>query len=114
MTTLQPVTDASFRTEVLESDLPVLVDFWASWCPWCLQLTPVLEALATEYAGRVKIVSVNADENVLTASAVRVLGLPTLALFSGGEQVGSIKGATTRRVLAARLDQLVAAAPVGS
>jgi len=98
------VTDASFATEVLDSDLPVLVDFWAEWCPPCHRLAPVLEELATEYEGRARIVKMDADANPETALAYGVMSMPTLTVFRGGEVVAQLIGAYPKARLRALID----------
>src|SRR5579862_9188724 len=80
-------TDGGFDQEVLNSDVPVLVDFWAPWCGPCKAMTPTVDALATEYAGKVKIGKMNTDENPATAMRYQVRGIPTLLLFKGGKIV---------------------------
>lgn len=99
------VTDGSFQEEVLSSDLPVLVDFWAPWCGPCRALSPVLDQLAEEYDGKVKIVKVNSDEAIETAAAHRVRALPTLVVFKGGSENGRIVGAVPRAKLNALIQQ---------
>ncbi|GBD14457.1 Thioredoxin 1 [bacterium HR25] len=86
------ITDAEFDTEVLKSELPVLVDFWAPWCGPCRMVAPIVEELAQEYDGRVKFVKVNTDDNVDTAVRYGIRSIPTLLLFKGGEAVGQIIG----------------------
>ena len=81
MSSLSHVTDASFEADVVKSDIPVLVDFWAEWCGPCRMIAPVLEDLAKEYAGKIKIVKVNVDENSVSAATYGVRGIPTLLLF---------------------------------
>jgi thioredoxin 1 len=87
------VTDDTFIAEVLEADTPVLVDFWAEWCGPCLRVAPVLEEIAQEMGDKVKIVKLDIDANPNTARDYRVLSVPTLTVFKGGEPVQSIAGA---------------------
>ena len=87
------VTDATFVSDVLQSDKPVLVDFWAEWCAPCRKVEPLLEEIATEMAEKVSIVKLNIDENPETARAYRVMSVPTLTVFKGGQPVNSVAGA---------------------
>jgi thioredoxin 1 len=98
------VTDATFADEVLGSELPVLVDFWAQWCPPCHRLAPVLEELAAEYEGRVRIVKLDVDANPDTTRAYGVLSMPTLTVFRKGEVVSQVVGAQPKGRLRAQLD----------
>jgi thioredoxin 1 len=91
--TTKAVTDASFTSDVLQSETPVLVDFWAEWCAPCKKVSPLLEEIATEMGDRVRIVKVNIDENPETARAYRVMSVPTLTVFKGGQPVQSVAGA---------------------
>jgi thioredoxin len=86
------VTDASFESEVLKSDQPVLVDFWAAWCAPCRMLTPTVEAIAEKYHGKAKVVKLNVDENVDSSSRYGIKGIPTLILFRGGKEADRVVG----------------------
>lgn len=98
------VDDRNFETEVLGADGPVLVEFWANWCPPCRQLSPILDQIAVEREGRLRIVKMNYDENPLTPTSYRVLGLPTMILFHHGEPIASIVGARAKAALLRDLD----------
>ena len=98
------VTDASFDEDVLKSDAPVLVDFWAEWCGPCKQIGPALEELAGEYAGRLTIAKINIDENPQTPGKYGVRGIPTLMIFHGGELTATAVGAKPKGQIAAWID----------
>jgi thioredoxin len=93
---VRDVTDATFQTEVLEADTPVVVDFWAPWCGPCHAVEPVLAALADEHEGRVEFVKLDIDQNLQTASRYEVLSIPTAILFEGGEARETVVGARPR------------------
>ena len=97
-------TTADFEKEVLEADIPVLVDFYADWCGPCKMMAPVIGELAQEYAGRVKVCKCNVDESMNTAMRYRVQSIPMLCIFKNGETVFSTVGVTGKEELAARLD----------
>ncbi|HEV3031315.1 MAG TPA: thioredoxin TrxC [Polyangia bacterium] len=99
------VTEQNFRAEVEQSTLPVLVDFWAPWCGPCRAVAPMLEKLAGERAGRLKIAKVNVDENPALSARFSVSAIPTLALFRGGALIDQIRGAAPKATLEARLAQ---------
>ncbi len=101
------VTDATFQSEVLDSDIPVLVDFWATWCPPCKMIAPFLEAMSEEYDGKAKICKVNVDENQKTAAQYGVRSIPTLLYIKGGEIKDQVVGALPKEQLSARLDAIL-------
>ncbi|WP_323136250.1 thioredoxin [Micromonospora sp. NBC_01655] len=96
---LTAVTDATFAETVLAADRPVVVDFWAEWCPPCLAVSRSLAELAGEFGERLRVVTVDTDENPATARAYGVMSMPTLLMFRGGEVVGSIVGARPKNHL---------------
>jgi thioredoxin 1 len=98
------VTDASFESEVLKSDDPVLLEYWAEWCGPCKLIGPVLEQIASEYAGRLKIAKLNIDENPDTPPKYGIRGIPTLMLFKNGHVEATKVGALSKSQLAAFLD----------
>ncbi len=98
------VTDASFEQEVLKSELPVLVDYWAEWCGPCKAIAPVLEEIARDYAGRLKVAKLNIDENPETPPRYGIRGIPTLMLFKNGHVEATKVGALSKSQLAAFID----------
>ena len=107
MTTLAEVTDSSFQAEVVESDVPVLVDFWAPWCGPCRVVSPLLEEIAGE-RDDLRVVKLNIDDNQETAAAFDVLSIPTMILFRHGQPVKKLVGAQPKRKLVAELEPALA------
>lgn len=98
-------TDQNFEQEVLKSDQPVLVDFWAVWCAPCRIMAPAVEVIADEYAGRAKVGKLNVDENLSVTSRYQIRGIPTLLLFKNGEIQGQIQGVTSKETISKLLDR---------
>ena len=99
------VNDKNFASEVLNSDLPVLVEFWATWCGPCRSISPIVEELAKEFSGRVKVTKLNVDESHTTPSQYGVRGIPTLILFKGGKILDQIVGSVPRTRLKALIEK---------
>jgi len=103
-THIQYVTDDSFEAEVLQSSLPVLVDYWAEWCGPCKMIAPILDEVATEYTGKIKVAKLNIDDNQATPAKFGIRGIPTLMLFKGGAVEATKVGALSKSQLTAFLD----------
>ena len=99
------VNDKNFAAEVLNSDIPVLVDFWATWCGPCRSIAPIVEQLAEDFNGRVKVTKLNVDENPATPGQYGVRGIPTLILFKGGKVVDQIVGAVPKARLVTLIEK---------
>jgi thioredoxin 1 len=107
MSKVVEVSDGSFEEEVLKSSTPVLVDFWAPWCGPCKTIAPVVEELAGDYDGKLKVVKVNVDENKEAAMKYGVRGIPNLILFKDGENVAQIIGAVAKQELVNAINKVV-------
>jgi thioredoxin 1 len=101
------VTDATFATDVLQSDKPVLVDFWAEWCGPCKMVAPVLEEIAGEHGDKLQVVKLNIDENPNAARDYQIMSIPTMAVFSGGQLVKSIVGAKPKAAILRDLEAYI-------
>jgi thioredoxin 1 len=104
MSMAQDVSETTFEQEVLESDQPVLVDFWAPWCGPCKMLAPTVDQLASEYAGKLKVVKLNTDDNPGIAGKYQILSIPTLMLFKDGKPVEQVVGVQPKNALVSRLE----------
>ncbi|NJK28695.1 MAG: thioredoxin [Acaryochloris sp. RU_4_1] len=99
------VTDATFKEEVIDSDVPVLVDFWAPWCGPCRMVAPIVDEISEQYKGQIKVVKINTDENPNVASQYGIRSIPTLMVFKGGQRVDMVVGAVPKTTLATTLDK---------
>jgi len=104
------VSDSSFEKDVLQSDKPVLVDFWAAWCAPCRMLEPTVDAVAEKYAANARVVKVNVDDNPSISQRYGIKGIPTLILFNGGKEEERVVGATSREAISRMIDKYVAGA----
>jgi thioredoxin 1 len=104
MAEVKHVNDSAFETEVLKSDKPVLVDFWAPWCGPCRMIAPIIEGLAGKYEGRLKVVKVNTDESPEAPTKYNVHGIPTLIIFKAGQEVERMVGYAPEAALAAKIE----------
>lgn len=104
MSNVMEVSDSNFQAEVLESDKPVLVDFWASWCAPCRMLAPTIDSLANDFAGRAKVVKLNVDDNADTSFKYNIKGIPTLLLFKDGVIKDQVVGATSKENIARMIE----------
>ncbi|MFM1812719.1 MAG: thioredoxin 1 [Cyanobacteriota bacterium] len=103
MSSATAVTDASFEQDVLKSDVPVLVDFWAPWCGPCRMVAPIVDEIAKEFDGKIKVFKLNTDENPNVASQYGIRSIPTLMIFKGGQKVDTVVGAVPKTTLSSTL-----------
>src|SRR5687767_12887917 len=107
---LTEVSDSSFEKDVLQSDVPVLVDFWAAWCAPCRMLEPTVTAVAEKYEANARVVKVNVDENPKISQTYRIRGIPTLILFKRGKEAERVVGATSKEAISRMIDKHIAGA----
>jgi thioredoxin 1 len=105
MSSATAVTDASFDQDVLKSDLPVLIDFWAPWCGPCRMVAPIVDEIATEFEGKIKVFKLNTDENPNVASQYGIRSIPTLMIFKGGQKVDTVVGAVPKTTLSSTISK---------
>jgi thioredoxin 1 len=107
MSAVQEITDGNFETEVINSDLPVLIDFWAPWCAPCRAIGPVVDELSREFTGKLKVVKMNVDDNPLTPSRFGVRSIPNLLIFKNGQVKDQIVGAVAKQMFVQAINKVV-------
>lgn len=105
MSNVGEVTDVTFEEEVLKAKIPVLVDFWAPWCGPCRAVAPVVEEIANDYSGKLKVLKLNTDENPKTAQSYRISGIPSLMVFKNGQPVEQVVGAVPKTTLSSAVEK---------
>jgi len=101
------LTDQTWDNEVLNSDLPVIVDFWAEWCAPCSMIAPVVEQVSEEYEGKIKVGKLNVDENQVTAGKYQIMAIPTLLFFNGGKLVDRVAGVVPKKILVEKIEKIL-------
>ena len=101
------LTDQTWDNEVLNSDLPVIVDFWAEWCAPCSMIAPVVEQMSKEYEGKIKVGKLNVDENQVTAGKYQIMAIPTLLFFNGGKLVDKVAGVVPKKILGEKIEKML-------
>jgi len=101
------LTDQIWDNEVLNSDLPVIVDLWAEWCAPCLMIAPLVEQIGEEYEGKIKVGRLNVDENQVTAGKYQVMAIPTLLFFNGGKLVDRVVGVVPKKILVEKIEKIL-------
>jgi len=104
---MQEVNAANFEAEVIKSNLPVLVDFWAPWCGPCKMVAPVVEAVSNDFKGKLKVVKLNTDDSPQVAAKFQIMGIPTLMFFSGGKMVDRITGYLAKEALSQKVNEVL-------
>ncbi len=108
MANVMPVTDGEFESQVVQADVPVLVDFWAEWCGPCKMIAPIVEELSQEYDGQIRFTKMDVDSNPMTAASLGIRSIPTLLIFRGGKPVEQVVGAVPKALLKKRLESALA------
>ena len=100
------LTDSTFESEILRSDLPAIVDFWAEWCMPCKMLGPIIDEIAKEFTGKIKIGKINVDENTKIATNLTVMNIPTLLFFKDGQEAGRVSGAISKKEILKKISEI--------
>lgn len=106
MANVVEITDDTFESEIIKSDIPAIVDFWADWCMPCKTMAPVIDEIAKEFSGKIKIAKINVDENHKMATDLTVMNIPTLIFFKGGQQLNRISGVLSKKDLLKKIEEI--------